>query len=185
MVKFRIKRSSPIAEITVGLLIVMYFSWVWCNRRCMIRSSIDTQKILLTQKHECTDGGHDEIDSWGLGGGQRYCVKDGRMHGKWVAWESGRKQIEGNYLYGKEQGKWIFYDKDGKEEKVIYYENGKEKPQTVSNSKDNRPNEQRCKGGENRECTCSKGKGDVGAQYCKADGAGWEKCNCFVDGIEL
>ena len=40
-----------------------------------------------------------------------------------------------------------------------------------------------CKPAENRKCACENGA--TGSQYCGSDGSGWEKCSCFVDGLEL
>ena len=41
--------------------------------------------------------------------------------------DKGVKIVEGNYRNGKEDGKWIFYDENGKVKKTEEYELGKKK----------------------------------------------------------
>ena len=45
--------------------------------------------------------------------------------GKWISfYHSGNKKCEGNYRRGKEQGLWIYYNKKGKPENMILFDEG-------------------------------------------------------------
>jgi len=57
--------------------------------------------------------------------------KNGKMHGMKITYENGREGVrgkissKGEYKDGKQDGRWISYNSDGKVRSVAYYENGK------------------------------------------------------------
>ena len=62
------------------------------------------------------------IERWGLLGYSRYCMKNGVIHGKWIAFENGKLAIEGRYKFGKKDDKWIYYHNDGRIYRIVIYD---------------------------------------------------------------
>jgi hypothetical protein len=60
---------------------------------------------------------------------QQRSLKDGRVlnHGDYSAWDASEQiRVVGRYFNGVKQGKWIFYDAQGK--KILFFEKGVEVP---------------------------------------------------------
>jgi len=62
--------------------------------------------------------------------GQIYKVgemKSDRWHGNYEEWyEDGTPKLAGKYLEGKQDGEWIFFDKEGNSMPALHFENGTE-----------------------------------------------------------
>jgi hypothetical protein len=76
---------------------------------------------MLSEKLRCPPGSQDEIRRWGDGGWMRACIM---KHGKFTAWERGRKSLEGEYVNGKLEGKLTVYGESGDVERVEKYVDG-------------------------------------------------------------
>lgn len=54
-------------------------------------------------------------------------MKNDRWHGSYEEWyESGKPKLCGKYIDGKQDGEWLFFDKDGNELPILFFEDGKE-----------------------------------------------------------
>ena len=54
-------------------------------------------------------------------------MKSDRWHGKYQEWyENGTPKLAGKYLEGKQDGEWIFFDKEGNSMPALHFENGTE-----------------------------------------------------------
>jgi hypothetical protein len=84
-----------------------------------------TRKVMMTSEHICTEGSVEKVENWSMSGFSRACVRNGVGHGKWVAWEGGRKVIDGGFLNGQENGVWTYLNAQGDVERVILYDRGR------------------------------------------------------------
>jgi hypothetical protein len=83
-------------------------------------------EAMLNEELNCPKGSVEEFSRWGGIDENGWSHSCKMMHGKFHAWRGDVLAIEGQYSYGKEQGKWIYRDADGKTYKVITYKDGKE-----------------------------------------------------------
>jgi antitoxin component YwqK of YwqJK toxin-antitoxin module len=83
-----------------------------------------TLTLLQQNPRLCQEGSEATIERWGELGYSRYCLSNGKKYGHWEAWESQYKNIDGSYKNGIEDGKWIWYNKDGCIYRVINYKEG-------------------------------------------------------------
>lgn len=75
-------------------------------------------EAFLEEKIACPSPAVDEFAPWSQSGSEHVCkIK----HGPFIAFESGRVQIRGQYDQGKESGVWRWYGADGKVVKEIDY----------------------------------------------------------------
>ena len=81
----------------------------------------------------CPSGSEDTIERWGLYGYSRYCLKGGKKHGKWMAFEDSTLVIEGEYIQGIKEGNWKWYNSDGTIFRIVEYKNGLETMDTKLN----------------------------------------------------
>lgn len=72
----------------------------------------------------CPEGFEEKRERWSKLGYSRTCNPS--KDGKWEAWDNGYKNIEGFYKNGQEDGKWVWYNKDGSVYRIVEYKNGKE-----------------------------------------------------------
>ncbi len=79
-------------------------------------------KTFYNEDVKCPSPSVEEFSSWGKSGIQHVCKM---KHGAFIAWENGYVHIRGQYVYGKEDGIWYFYDSTGKVEKTIDYSSTK------------------------------------------------------------
>ena len=76
------------------------------------------RKAFFDEKLTCPSPAVDQFEPWGQSGSAHICkIKQGSF----IAFESGRVQIRGQYDQGKEAGVWRWYGADGKVEKEIDY----------------------------------------------------------------
>ena len=76
------------------------------------------KQAFMDEKLVCPPPAVEQFEPWGKSGMQHVCkIK----HGPFVAYESGRVQIRGQFDNGKEVGVWRWYGPDGKIEKEIDY----------------------------------------------------------------
>lgn len=72
---------------------------------------------------------HGKATVWTKEGGPLYeegIFKDGKLHGLVVRYyPDGKKEFEGTYTEGSQDGAWLYWDKQGRLEKLVVYENDK------------------------------------------------------------
>ncbi len=77
-------------------------------------------------KLNCPEGSQVEIDRWGGMGENGWLKACFKKHGKFTAWNGEVKRVEGEYVDGKENGTWKYWNQEGKLVKRITYVMGKE-----------------------------------------------------------
>lgn len=85
-------------------------------------SSTDNWETMKAKDFNCPQGTEVSYRGWSENGSLRYC--EPLKEGKWEAWMSGYKWVDGNYKNGKKHGKWINYNEDGSITNVTEYNNG-------------------------------------------------------------
>ena len=87
---------------------------------------VSQPKAMLAEDLNCPEGSHPEIERWGGIGENGWLQACKMKHGLFTTWHGEIKAIEGNYVNGKEEGTWHFWDRKGNKYKEITYKNGKE-----------------------------------------------------------
>jgi hypothetical protein len=88
--------------------------------------SASQPKAMLAENIKCPEGSSPEIERWGGIGENGWLQACKMKHGLFTAWYGEVKAVEGNYINGKEEDVWQFWNKDGKKHKEITYKHGKE-----------------------------------------------------------
>ena len=111
--------------VAVIVVIIICAGMIWYNK--WIRGDLAaTKAAMLAVEHICPDGCQEVVERWSELGYARYCVKDGKRNGNFVAWEGQRLHLEGYYLDGEKHGRWTIYNTNGTIAKIIVYDNGKQ-----------------------------------------------------------
>lgn len=54
-------------------------------------------------------------------------MKEDRWHGKYEEWyEEGVPKVLGQYLEGRQDGEWLFFDREGTALPSLFFDNGQE-----------------------------------------------------------
>jgi hypothetical protein len=119
------KRKSLFIVFSVAAMvlvtIIIAFNWIGIDMMNLMKRT----KIAMDKKEfVCAKVSRVVIEPWGERGYARYCVKDGKRHGTWEAWEKSRLVIQGNYYEGVEQGNWVWYREDGSVYRIREYRDG-------------------------------------------------------------
>ena len=83
-------------------------------------------EVMTKFKLNCPEGSLVRIERWGgvgENGRLKACFK---KHGTFTAWNGEVKKVEGEYVDGKENGTWKYWNQEGKLVKRITYKMGKE-----------------------------------------------------------
>ncbi len=124
-------KNFKIVIFYLSLLLNMYFLAIyWVVYR---GGEISNKNLEDIQKYNlnCSEGSVVNIERWGKNGYSKSCI--GATNGRWIAWENGYKNIEGEYLEGKENGKWIWFHKNGAVYREVTYDHGNETKNIIIN----------------------------------------------------
>lgn len=82
-------------------------------------------EAMLVENLECPEGSKGEFNRWGGIDENGWSHSCKMAHGRYHVWKGDVLAIEGQFLYGKKNGKWTFRNKNGDISKIILYEDGK------------------------------------------------------------
>ena len=77
-------------------------------------------------KLNCPEGSQVQIDRWGGMGENGWLKACFKKHGTFTAWNGEVRRVEGEYVDGKENGTWKYWNQEGKLVRRITYKMGKE-----------------------------------------------------------
>ncbi len=111
-------KASVVFLLFVGMLSIVLYA-------CSQQAEPIQPESMLSEDLECPEGTIGEFGRWG-GVDENGWVHSCKMiHGKYHVWRNNVLSIEGQYVFGKKDGKWIFRDNDGNTTKIVIYEDGK------------------------------------------------------------
>jgi len=87
---------------------------------------VSQPKAMLAENLNCPEGSQSQIERWGGIGENGWLHTCKMKHGLFTTWRGEVKAIEGNYVMGKKEGVWQFWNKEGKKYKEVTYKNNKE-----------------------------------------------------------
>ena len=88
--------------------------------------SVYQPKAMLSETLNCPNGSQPEIERWGPIGENGWLQACKMKHGTFTAWHGEHKVVEGEYVNGKEQGPWRYWNNDGALTKTVEYNDGVE-----------------------------------------------------------
>lgn len=105
------------------MLTAVFFSvaMIGCDRE----SNYSQPEGMLTEDLECPEGSKGEFNRWGGIDENGWSHSCKMLHGKYHVWKGNILAIEGQFVFGKKSGKWIFRNKSGDTTKTVLYEDGK------------------------------------------------------------
>lgn len=113
------------------LFIAIFIINIWLASSRSDKSN-QTYQAIKNSSFECPEGLTEKIERWGENGYSRSCADS--QNSKWEAWERGYKNIDGEYVNGRKNGKWIWFHPSGKIYREIYYDQGTEVSNNIINA---------------------------------------------------
>lgn len=87
---------------------------------------VSQPNAMLSETLHCPDGSQPEIERWGPFGENGWLHACKMNHGTFTAWHGEQKVVEGEYVNGKEQGPWRYWNNDGTLRKQVEFRDGVE-----------------------------------------------------------
>ena len=81
---------------------------------------------------QCSKGTTEKREVWSKLGIAIYCVKEGKKHGVWQAWDGGYMHISGEYFEGQKHGTWKYFNAYGEQWGERRFENGLAKSEILN-----------------------------------------------------
>jgi hypothetical protein len=125
----RLMRIALIISLTINA----YFGIMWFISSQFSESSIKTWNAMTASPFSCPEGKEVHTEGSSKLGRSRSCRP--LVDGKWEAWESSYKAIDGEYRKGEKDGKWTWYHPNGSIYRIILYKNNVEVSNNIINEK--------------------------------------------------
>lgn len=108
--------------ITAGLILLLtsplWIGWMMEHEHNKTKDAI--AKISL----QCNNGATEKREVWSKLGIAIFCQKKSVKHGAWQAWDGGYMHISGEYIEGRKQGTWDYFNANGEQWGKRVYANG-------------------------------------------------------------
>ena len=78
-------------------------------------------QLMLNEILNCPEGSKGEYNRWGGVDSSGWAHSCKMLHGKYHVWKGNVLVIEGQFYYGKKEGKWIYRNNKGKTLETIIY----------------------------------------------------------------